>query len=205
MRPNEVAAVLSTLISKQFTVTEELVEDPKKVLKDLLNDAYHPSRGELFDEVDAAERIDLLEDLESRQKELEKNLGKALTGSALRTVVDAAVEQGILAETMYKRYIRIENEIHAFESEFETLYGLKIRFADDALQELVGMVLNGSEEALTVCRKIFQNYHHGLKLVMERTGSHEFTISKEAVRNPELYLNDMIQKTYRQNETDSTA
>ncbi len=38
------------------------------------------------------------------------------------------------------------------------------------------LVLNGSEEALIVCRKIFQNYHHGLKLVMERTGEKEFTI-----------------------------
>lgn len=195
--------VLPSTDVERFTVTEELVGNPKQVLGDILNDEYHTSRVELFDEVDAAERIDLLEDLEKRQKELEKSFGKALTGTALNTVVEAAVAQGIMAETMYKRYIRIENEIHAFETEFEALYGLKIRFADDALQELMGLVLNGSEEALTVCRKIFQNYHHGLKLVMERTGSHEFTISKEAVRNPELYLNDMIQKTYRQNETTS--
>ena len=48
-----------------------------------------------------------------------------------------------------------------------------------------------------VCRKIFQNYHHGLKLVMERTGSYEFVIPKEAVQNPEKYLNDMIQQTYK--------
>ena len=85
-----------------------------------------------------------------------------------------------------------------FEEEFQRLYGLRIRFADDALHELAKLVLNGSEEALIVCRKIFQNYHHGLKLVMERSESHEFTISKEAIQNPERYLNDMIQKTYSQ-------
>lgn len=189
----------------RFTVTEELVSNPRKVLQEILSDESHPSRTRQFDEVDAAERADLLEDLENRKGELEKSFGKALSGSALHTVVDAAVAQGMLPETMYKRYIRIEGEIHAFEVEFESLYRLRIRFEQDALQELVGLVLNGSEEALTVCRKIFQNYHHGLKLVMERTGSHEFAISKEAVRNPEAYLNDMIQKTYRQQETGSSV
>jgi ATP-dependent Clp protease ATP-binding subunit ClpX len=189
----------------RFTVTEDLVRNPKKVLREILSDEAHSSRTYLFDEVDDAERADLLEDLENRKGELEKSFGKALSGTAVHTVVDAAVTQGMLPETMYRRYIQVENEIHAFESEFESLYGLRIRFEEDALQELVGLVLNGSEEALTVCRKIFQNYHHGLKLVMERTGSHEFAISKEAVRNPEVYLNDMIQKTYRQHEIKATV
>jgi hypothetical protein len=74
---------------------------------------------------------------------------------------------------------------------------LKIRFSDEALRELVRLVLNGSEEALIVCRKIFQNYHHGLKLVMERTGQKEFTIPEEAIGDPERFLNEMIQKTYK--------
>lgn len=192
--------VLPSTDITRFTVTEELVNDPKRVLDEILQDENHPSVTDLFDQVDAAERADLLEDLQNRSKELEKNFGKALFGEDLQVVVDAAVNQGLMPETMYKRYIKVESEIHSFESEFETLYGLRIRFAPDALRELARLVLNGSEQALTVCRKIFQNYHHGLKLVMERSGAHEFTISKEAVRNPEVYLNEMIQKTYRQNE-----
>jgi ATP-dependent Clp protease ATP-binding subunit ClpX len=101
---------------------------------------------------------------------------------------------------MYRRYLKIETEIRAFEREFENLYHLRIRFSEEALLELIGMVLNGSEDALILCRKIFQNYHHGLKLVMERTGSQEFNIPKEAVQDPERFLNEMIQNTYRQEE-----
>jgi len=77
---------------------------------------------------------------------------------------------------------------------------LRIRFSTDALKELIRLVLNGSDEALIVCRKIFQNYHHGLKLVMERSGAHEFTIPIEAIEDPERFLNDMIKQTYRQSE-----
>jgi len=194
----------STNLSR-FTVTEELVDDPRGFLEEILKNELHPSRCELFDQVDAQERTELLEELQQRQAELEKTYGKALTGLALEAVVDAAIKQGVTDETMYRRFVRVEEEIHSFESEFETTYGLRIRFSEEALRELIRLVLNGSDEALIVCRKIFQNYHHGLKLVMERSGAYEFTIPVEAVQNPERYLNDMIKQTYRQSDADQEA
>ncbi len=162
----------------------------------------HPARCRIFDEVDDREREEMVRELESRSAEFERKYGKSLDAAGLAAVVDATVRHGVMPETMYRRYTQVEQEIHAFEKEFETLYGLRIRFAEDALRELVRLVLNGSEEALIVCRKIFQNYHHGLKLVMERSGAAEFTIPIEAIRNPEVFLNDMIQQTYRQQEAD---
>ncbi|MGO8881133.1 MAG: AAA family ATPase [Desulfomonilaceae bacterium] len=186
----------STEITR-FTVTKELVENPRPFLNTILNDEYHPSRCEIFDEIDACEREATLNELESRSDEFYKHFGSILGRSALEVIVTASIEKGVSPETMYKRYIKVEKEIRGFEEEFLRVYGLRIRFLEDALLELARLALHGSEEPLIVCRKIFQNYHHGLKLVMERTGSHEFVIPKEAVQNPEKYLNDMIQQTYR--------
>lgn len=181
----------------RFTVTQELVNDPRPFLDSLLDDEFHPSRCELFDEVDSCERDEALRDLGSRGEEFEQNFGKALGREALEVIVSAAIETGVSPETMYKRFMKVEKEIHAFEDEFARVYGLRLRFLDEALMELARLTLGGSEEPLIVCRKIFQNYHHGLKLVMERTGSYEFLIPKEAVQNPEKYLNQIIQETYR--------
>ena len=185
----------------RFTVTEELVDDTRGYLQAFLKDENHPSRCEIFDAVDAQERADTLNELEERKQEFIKNFGRILTGLALEAVVDASVRQGVSVETMYRKYLRVEDQIHSFEEEFDRLYGLKIQFSAEALHELARRVLGGSEEALIVCRKIFQNYHHGLKLVMERTGSDSFTIPKEAISNPERYLNEMIQKTYSQQDS----
>jgi ATP-dependent Clp protease ATP-binding subunit ClpX len=184
----------------RLAVTDELVADPRTFLKDFLVDDSHPSRCEIFDRIDAQERAELLEELRARCEEFEKACGKAANEWALEIIVDACMKQGLTPETVYRRFIKVEQEIHAFEKEFESLYNLRIRFSEEALRELIGLVLNDSEEALIVCRKIFQNYHHGLKLVMERTKDQEFTIPKEAIRNPERFLNDMIQKTYHQQQ-----
>jgi ATP-dependent Clp protease ATP-binding subunit ClpX len=195
--------VLPSTDVKRFTVTEELLEDPRKYLEVILEDESHPSRNELFDKIETLERVELRGELEQRYEEFEKSFGRGIRGHGLDVVVDASLKLGVSPDTMYRRYLRIETEIHSFEREFESLYHLRIRFAEEAVLELISMVLNGSEDALILCRKIFQNYHHGLKLVMERTGSQEFTIPKEAVQDPELFLNEMIQNTYRQDGRDT--
>jgi len=195
--------VLPSTDVTRFTVNEEVVESPRKMLDEIVNDEFHPSRCELFDDVDGLEREELLLELEDRAPEFEALHGRSLKGWALESVVDAAVKQGVSADTMYGRFFKAEDSIHSFETEFEALYGLKIRFSDDALRELVTLVLNGKEEALIVCRKIFQNYHHGLKLVMERSTTGEFVIPPEAIRDPERFLNDTIQQTYRANELET--
>ena len=194
--------VLPSADVDRFTVTEELVDNPRGFLQEILADENHPARGQIFDAVDMAERVERLAELDERCGEFRKHYGDVLCGPALEAVVDAAIKEGVSSETMYQKYLKLQNDIHSFEEEFLRLYGLKIRFSMDALHELVRLVLTGSEEALIVCRKIFQNYHHGLKLVMERSGDKEFTIPKEAVKNPERFLNEMIQKTYSHPDAD---
>ncbi|MGB9617079.1 MAG: AAA family ATPase [Desulfomonilaceae bacterium] len=197
--------ILPSTDVRRFVVTEELVMNPRGFLADILEDECHPARCELYDQVECLEQAELIKDLEARSKELEKRFGKALHGWELETVVEAASKQGVQPETAYGKFITVEQQIHKFEQEFAILYNLKIRFSEEALRDLIALVLNGSEEPLIICRKIFQNYHHGLKLVMERTGSSEFTIPKEAIENPEKYLNEMIQQTYRPSNAEQKA
>jgi hypothetical protein len=196
--------VLPSTDVNRFLVTEDLVQNPRPHLQDILENECHPSRCELFEQVDSCEKSDIICDLESRAAEFEKRFGRALSGWELDIVVQASSKQGVQPETAYGRFISVDQQIRRFEKEFAVLYGLKIRFSDEALRDLIALVLNGSEEPLIICRKIFQNYHHGLKLVMERTGSHEFTIPREAIENPEKYLNEMIQQTYRLQDRERT-
>ena len=135
--------VLPSTDVSRFTVTAELVQEPRAYLQEILEDELHPSRAEIFDQVDQTERAEMIQALQQRSEEFQKLCGKKLTGKELETVVDAAVKHGILPDTMYKRYVQVEKEIHDFEIEFHNHYGLKIRFEQDALHELVRLVLHG--------------------------------------------------------------
>ena len=87
----------------RFTVTKELVENPRPYLNTILNDEYHPSRCEIFDEIDACEREETLNELESRSEEFYKRFGSILGRPALEVIVTAAIEKGVSPETMYKK------------------------------------------------------------------------------------------------------
>ncbi len=186
---------------KRFTVTAQLVTTPKETLEDIITQPDHPLSNEVFDEVASEERQALHEELTTGQTALKDNNGELLPEWAIESIVNAAMSKGAPPESMAERFYGVKNEIQNFEKEFFDMYHIRIRFTEDAMRELIRLVLGGSEEALTVCRKIFQNYHHGLKLVMERTGEPEFTIPAEAISDPERFLNDIIQKTYRQSNT----
>ncbi len=181
----------------RFTVNEDVVANPRELLAEILDNEYHFLRVEVFDQVDAQERAEMTVELQRIAGDLERDYGKLDKPWALTAVADASANQSLSLETMYRRLVRVIDEIHTFEESFQSQYGIRIRFSEDALEELTRRVLNESEEALILCRKIFQNYHHGLKLVMERTQDAEFIITREAVSNPERYLNELIQKTYR--------
>jgi hypothetical protein len=184
----------------RFTVTEELVKNTKDTLKEILSQSDHPLTNEVFTDVESKERRELFEELTTGKTALLDSNGAPLPNWAVESIVNAAMTKGAHPETMADRFNRVETEIRDFEKEFLDTYHIRIRFSEEAMRELTRLVLGGSEEALAVCRKIFQNYHHGLKLVMERTGEPEFTIPPEAISDPERFLNDIIQKTYRQSD-----
>jgi ATP-dependent Clp protease ATP-binding subunit ClpX len=62
--------VLPSTDVKRFTVTEELLEDPRKYLADILEDESHPSRNELFEQIEALERTELRKSLNKGTKSL---------------------------------------------------------------------------------------------------------------------------------------
>ena len=53
------------------------------------------------------------------------------------------------------------------------------------------------QDIMTICHQIAQNLEFGLKLIRERMGDIEFEITIEALREPEVYIRDLIQKTYK--------
>ena len=64
------------------------------------------------------------------------------------------------------------------------------------VDQLLEMALEKEAPIDELCNAIFENYQQGLKLVKEKTGNDGFMITKEAIRNPEGFLNKLIKESY---------
>jgi hypothetical protein len=58
------------------------------------------------------------------------------------------------------------------------------------------MALEEDMKGEIVCFRLLKDYEHGMKLIRDRMGRKEFVITKEAIDDPEGYLNRVIQEVY---------
>jgi hypothetical protein len=88
-------------------------------------------------------------------------------------------------------------EVRRFESDFLTKHQIRLFFADDAVDEILHRAIAEGTNAETICRRISRDYDYALKLVMDKIGQREFTITKDAIMDPETFINETIRSSYR--------
>ncbi len=86
----------------------------------------------------------------------------------------------------------IQDGIKTFQSDFFVQHGIFLDFdraAVEKIEELVGTRLKSITQ---LCNELFHDYFHGLRLLKRES----FTITAEAVMDPEGYLNSYIKSNY---------
>jgi hypothetical protein len=58
------------------------------------------------------------------------------------------------------------------------------------------MALEEDMKGGMVCSRLLKDYEHGMKLIRDRMGREEFLMTKEAIDDPEGFLNRIIQEAY---------
>jgi hypothetical protein len=65
------------------------------------------------------------------------------------------------------------------------------------MNRIIELILDEAVDVSDVCDHFSEHYEHGLKLIRDKTGMREFILTREAVDEPEDFLNRLIQETYR--------
>ncbi len=107
------------------------------------------------------------------------------------------IHKALDIQSVYEEAVRIANQVNEFEREFGERHNIQIEFDEGAIDRITELVLEESTRVSAICERFAQNYEHGLKLIRDKTGMKEFVITREAVDEPEDFLNRLIQETYR--------
>jgi len=87
----------------------------------------------------------------------------------------------------------IEDGIHSYQKEFLVQHGIYLEFEDGALKELEKRSGTELKSIKQLCSELFHDYYHGLRLMK----LDNFTITQDAVRDPEGFLNAFIADNYQ--------
>ncbi|MBN1383222.1 MAG: AAA family ATPase [Deltaproteobacteria bacterium] len=188
--------VLPSTDIRQLLVTTAIVDDPEGELDKILNDPDNAERKAAFDAFWNEEAEHLKQGFRKKLPEWKEtygiNLPESRIGLLVRQVMERQTNMELVLEEIRSVYLATET----FAREFSNRNDLDLSFADEAVDCLAEKIWQKGEDPEHYLVHFMTNYDHGLNLVREKTGRRQFVIPPEGVENPELFLNNLIKKTY---------
>jgi hypothetical protein len=189
---------------RKFVVTREVVRNPEQELTRLLEDPSNPDMLEAFEQLLQRDIKGVEDSIRNRLGEFERRYGLSLWEGRIRLIAHRVVEKGYDVNTVFEEVADVKRQIEEVEREFGRKHHILLTFNEEAIDETTLVAFEEDEKGASVCARLSKDLEHGLKLIRDKTGKTEFTISKEAIKDPEAFLNVLIRDVYSKKPDPST-
>ncbi len=182
---------------RHLVVTRAMVDDPAGELKKILDHADDPGQEAAFQELLAEEEKNLEALLRQKTADWQERYGIRFSDERIQLITRRSVETQTDVDGVVEEIRAIHQAAREFAEKFSLRNDLEVSFTEEAIDRLAEKVWKEGLDPADYLGRSFQNYEHGLKLIREKTGKREFSISAGGMENPEQFLNGLIQETYR--------
>ena len=183
---------------RKFVVTRAVVENPERELERLLQDPSNPEMLEKFEALLSKEKMALKESILHREAEFRKRYGIFFREGRIDLIVNRMIEKGYDVNTVSEEVVEVQRQVEDFERDFQRRTGIDLQFNEEAINRITEIILNEDGKGTALFSRLSKDYEYGFELIREKTGKREFIITREAVNDPEGYLNRMIREIYKQ-------
>ena len=178
-------------------VTSAMVDDPDGELHKILTNPDDPEREASFQCLLTQEEAGLEKYLREKLHDWQQSYGTNFSDARIKLIIRHTLEQQTDVEVTIEDIQVIQQVVQDFAKQFSARNELEISFTDGAIDYLADKIWKEPQDLSEYLKKALQNYDHGLKLVIEKSGKRQFLIPVEGVANPEQFLNSLIQEAYR--------
>jgi endopeptidase Clp ATP-binding regulatory subunit ClpX len=181
---------------RKFVVTAAVVENPDRELERLLRDPLNPEMLAKFEALLSREEKAVKESILNREVEYERRYSVVFPESRIDLVAHRVIEKGYDVNTAFEEVVKIQRQAEELEREFDRKHGIYLKFNNEAIDRIIEIIFSDDRKGTTLFPRLSKDYEYGLELIREKTGQKEFTMPREAVDDPEGYLNRMIRDIY---------
>ena len=179
-----------------FVVTPEVVKDPKGNLQKILENPEDPELVARYEKVFEAEKSATKKAILDKEARYRENYAPAFTEERIDLVVTWHLLSGMGLDGIFEEVVSMIGEIKAYESNFLDKKKIPIRFAEDAVDEILHKAVIQGESVTDICQRVSADYDYALRLIMDKSGEQEFVITREAIKDPESFINELIRRSY---------
>ena len=190
----------STVINR-LLVTARLVENSEQELS-RIDSRQGMSDAELeqaFERAAANEKERVKGIIGQRALEFEDQLGLKLYDERIDLIADQTLQSIADIDSVFLDFKEMYHQVMIQNEGLFSQLGVNVTIADSAIDEIIRIAFEQDREISEICTSLASELEYGLKLVRDRIGFESFALTREAVVDPEKYIDSLIKKYYSHN------
>ena len=153
-----------------FTVTKDVLKDPKAHLDALLSNTNSSKWSDLYEQTFLHHKNDILHYIKENWKILSIRHGLTLSAVRCDMVALCFCNHVMEIEDAVKKIKTFYDSVKEIEVEVAKNYDLNIIFEEDAVDFIIEQFINHNATNEEILSKIYDNFYDGFNLIREKTG-----------------------------------
>jgi len=177
---------------KKFPVTVSVMDDPKGSLKKLLEISNTKEPDQIFERLELEEKKFINEYITANKKNLSNKYNLTLTQSRIDIVASYYCKNIRDIGNAIKNIKSYYDDIKKIELYFFKNSDINIVLEENAIDFIIEQLINSGITLDNLYKKLTGEFEDGLKFIREKTGENRFFITKDALLDPERFINKLI-------------
>ena len=179
---------------RHFAVTRQVVDEPDRILNDLINGVDAEKYESEYIQAKAIFTDYITDYVKKNWKTFSIRHGLTLTEIRTKMVAHYYTSHVMEIEDAVRQIKKFHEQIKEIEVDISKNYDLNIAFEEDAADFLIQQFIEHNATAGEIIAKIHDDFFNGLNLIREKTGKARFFLTRQALTDHESYLNDLIRE-----------
>ena len=177
---------------KKFAVTAAVIQNARGTLKDILAAPEEKKWDETFEALARAEKEFVKEYVRRNQRNLAEKYNLTLTPSRIDILATFYCRHVMDINHAIQKIKNFYDEIKKLELSFFKSHDINIVLEDDAIDYIIEQVVKAASSIESFYDRMSGDLKLGLKLIQEKTNKNRFFISRQALMDPETFLNTLV-------------
>ncbi len=177
---------------KKFSATVSVMDDPKGSLEKLLEISNTKELNKTFEKLELEEKKIINEYITANKKNLSDKHNLTLTPTRINIVASYYCKNIMDIGNAIKNIKSYYDDIKKIELYFFKNSDINIVLEENAIDFIIEQLINYGIKLDNLYKKLTGEFEDGLKVIREKTGKNRFFITKDALLDPESFINRLI-------------
>ncbi len=176
----------------RLPVVPEIIESPEESLRSLRSESNHHHWETLYNQIARKENDFIQAHIENNWKRLSTKGNLSISSFRCKMIADYYCRHITSLDLAFKKIKTYYDQAKQIELYFFNKHDINIILEEDAIDFIIGRMINSSVPFDDILDKLSRDFGDGLKLVHQKTGSNRFFITREALLNPDDFISNLI-------------